>query len=958
MKKARILTGAILAGLVLLSLNLWQAGIPSVAAQEEQEEVEFYIDEAEESFAETDFEDVAELLEEGLGYYPDNGYLLDLSSRLAWRTGEYARAMEICGKLLTQGFKKADVLMTQARVLFETGKYGECLTTCDAIISLKEFHLRARLLKGEALDILGRDEEMRDCFSWFLGFYRSRKKLNDEEYYAVARACYFLKRWQDTSAMYDRALSQNNEHVDALVGHAEVLIEKNNPTRANERLRKARKVKSYDPHVLAVSAYYEASQRRMEGADKLLKRAFKVNPHYPEALEVRAFIEIGRENYDKGIADCKKALEVNPNDITARSLMGAVYYITGETEKFNAERDLVFKFNEKCSDFYFIIGSLLAAKLMVQESSEILEKALKLEPDNYYIHHILGVAYMRLGESERGRELLSIANRNDPYNAATYNYLELLDKMEDKFTTVKSEHFVIRLEKAEAELMGPYLVYLAEKAYDTLPAKYGATLSNPIIMESFRHHPDFAVRTIGTPGIGALGACWGKLVTLYSPQPPPPDNPMPPMMPFSWAVTAWHEIVHVVHLHMSRNRISRWLAEGNAVYEQDKVYSSWDRDMEVLLVHAYYKKELPEIRKFNEWFFDRRIGFAYYLGAVYNEFIAQEYGFDKLVELLNASKSGRPTVDLILEVLKLTAAEFDKGFYNFVGKQVGQWKFAPVYSMKVIEEMQMQLADDAGNVVLLARLADGFSAVGIDVDSEIALHKAMKLQPDHPEVLFARARIAFRAKDMPNAIKYYEEARKQGMDNFQLRFQLGKHYLEKGKKENTQELIDMGVAHLEKAVEFFPVYIDPGCAFDILIKHYEASGAVEDAMRLSEQYTDVMHLGMARLFSLAEYYEHTKNNPEKAIHYYWQMVMVNPWVKAPHAPLAKLLYESGDFERAALEYNALHFFEPDNLPYAIRLARCFIKLGRRGEAYRLAKELAEEHPDNKDIKEILEILVD
>ena len=55
---------------------------------------------------------------------------------------------------------------------------------------------------------------------------------------------------------------------------------------------------------------------------------------------------------------------------------------------------------------------------------------------------------------------------------------------------------------------------LAQEALKTLSAKYQFTPKGPILIEIFPNHDDFAVRTLGLPGmIGALGACFGRVVT-------------------------------------------------------------------------------------------------------------------------------------------------------------------------------------------------------------------------------------------------------------------------------------------------------------------------------------------------------------------------------------------------------------------------------------------------------------
>ena len=72
----------------------------------------------------------------------------------------------------------------------------------------------------------------------------------------------------------------------------------------------------------------------------------------------------------------------------------------------------------------------------------------------------------------------------------------------------------------------------------------------------FPKHDDFAVRTLGLPGmIGALGACFGRVVTLDSPKARPPGE-------FQWEATLWHELGHVITLQMSNQRVPRWLTEG------------------------------------------------------------------------------------------------------------------------------------------------------------------------------------------------------------------------------------------------------------------------------------------------------------------------------------------------------------------------------------------------------------
>src|SRR5207249_6250298 len=85
-----------------------------------------------------------------------------------------------------------------------------------------------------------------------------------------------------------------------------------------------------------------------------------------------------------------------------------------------------------------------------------------------------------------------------------------------------------------------YAPRLAEEAYAALTKKYGFTpKEQPLQVEVFPDHAGFAVRTLGLPGIGALGVCFGNVIALDSPRARKPGQ-------FNWGSTLWHEFAHVI----------------------------------------------------------------------------------------------------------------------------------------------------------------------------------------------------------------------------------------------------------------------------------------------------------------------------------------------------------------------------------------------------------------------------
>ena len=106
-------------------------------------------------------------------------------------------------------------------------------------------------------------------------------------------------------------------------------------------------------------------------------------------------------------------------------------------------------------------------------------------------------------------------------------------------------------------------------------------------VEVYPDHEDFAVRTMGMPGLGALGVTFGQVVAMDSPSARKPGD-------FNWGSTLWHEMSHVYILSATNGRVPRWFTEGLAVHEETQVSPEWgDRVSPEILVAIRDKKLLP-----------------------------------------------------------------------------------------------------------------------------------------------------------------------------------------------------------------------------------------------------------------------------------------------------------------------------------------------------------------------------
>src|ERR1039457_4851293 len=123
---------------------------------------------------------------------------------------------------------------------------------------------------------------------------------------------------------------------------------------------------------------------------------------------------------------------------------------------------------------------------------------------------------MSLGQNDEAFQQLETCYQNHAQDPATCNSLKLMDTY-SKFVTFTTPTTSLKLDKNEAELLRPYIQSEMERAMATYDKKYRMKLERPVQVEVYPNHEDFAVRTMGMPGLGALGVTFGYVVAMDSP---------------------------------------------------------------------------------------------------------------------------------------------------------------------------------------------------------------------------------------------------------------------------------------------------------------------------------------------------------------------------------------------------------------------------------------------------------
>jgi tetratricopeptide (TPR) repeat protein len=565
-----------------------------------------------------------------------------------------------------------------------------------------------------------------------------------------------LGQFQQANADFRQANGLAPEDVAANIGWGELFAEKSNNTDASKSFQAALMAQA-DNVQAKVDMAGVMTDVNPPAAHEMLGEALNTNPSYVPAYVLDAQISLDDGKRDEAKASLKKALEVNPNSLEARSIDASIAFLEGRTDDFNAQVAGILKINPRYAEVYRLASEVSSHNYRYIESADFAKRAVALDPDDAKAAAALGAALLRTGDETGARVALERAFKGDPYDVVTYNSLSMMDSL-DKFVTVRDGDVIVRMSPDEAPVMREFVVPFAKESLAKLTKQWGFTPQGPILVEMFPKHDDFAVRTMGLPGmIGALGVCFGQVVVFDSPKARPPGE-------FSWQETLWHELTHVYTIQMSNNRIPRWLTEGISVWEEAYARPDWGRETTVPFAQALEAGKPLKLRNLNEGFTDPDlIVLSYYQASQIVDYLVKTYGEPKLQAFVKSFAKGLDTEGALKDTYGVGIDDVQKGLDVAFARDFGPMQ-------KALKKINIPMDATADQLAAMAqanpdsftvhmRLAEARQKAG-DTDGAMrALQQAAQLLPmlqgkQNPNV--AIASIAIEKNDSKRAIDALE----------------------------------------------------------------------------------------------------------------------------------------------------------------------------------------------------------
>lgn len=454
--------------------------------------------------------------------------------------------------------------------------------------------------------------------------------------------------------LFREALEIDEDHVAAKLGAAWVMG------------------KRFDPKSQA------AVEEVMKGHDDLI---------LGHLLIARLALEVGEmEIADQHLASSLEKVEASERSPLETYALHAAYDLVNGVSVDDSEWTAkALAYNPTYGQIYSTVAHYYIVTRRYREAIDLYEKAIAIDPELYTAHADLAVSLLRENRDEEAYRHLEIAFNGDPFSAQTVNTLRLVDSFE-KFKLYSSKDMgpeggaevtpesllkpevILRLHEDEDEILRPYAMALAQQSIDVFSKKYKFKPEKPIYVELYPNHDDFAVRTMGMPGIGLLGVTFGYLVAMDSPSSREPGQ-------FHWGTTLWHEMAHVFTLEATNHLVPRWYSEGISMYEEWEARPVWGERVNPPFIKAFSEGKLLSIADLDKGFmrptYDDQVVVSYFQAGLICQMIDRQWGPEKLVELLKAFGRNTATDDAITEVLQVEISEFDERVQAYIKELLG-----------------------------------------------------------------------------------------------------------------------------------------------------------------------------------------------------------------------------------------------------------------------------------------------
>ena len=785
-------------------------------------------------------------------------------------TGSYERALLLARKMSKRNESLIPGQLAIGKICMLIGRYSEARMAFLEAYSLNPESIQCQGAMGSYYYLTGDKKKYIRYFSKIFDQYDPDMQYSAEDLTAIAHACriYALKSDEvdrsDTlktivQEVLPLAIKQKPYYLPAYQEMSEIFLDAFNTLEAGKILSEALKINPNDPEILFCYALYHLRRPYCEARVKKdfrikainsLRHALEINPRFIKALDALSFLTLADEEYKKTQATIEKALAVNPKSLSTLSIQAGIYLLKNRTVAFEQQCQKILNLNPIYGELYYTVAQIIRHKRRFDDSVTMLRKSIKMDPFFWHAYIDLATNLMHTGEIEEAKSYFEKLAQEYNFHTQSHNTLLLLMKYKE-FKLTRIKNFKIRLHISDNKVLLPLVERTLTKAFKTLRKRYRFTPLTPILFEMFPTHEDFSVRTVGLDSLGASGACFGKVVVEVSPQSRKLGN-------FNWTSVAWHELAHVFTLQMTNYQVPRWFTEGISEYTEKCRNPACQRKLDLPLYSIFSSGRMRKMVDLNAGFtrptYPLEVSICYYQATFICQLIADCYGFDKILAMLELYKQGKKDREVFQIVLGVSLEKFDEIFAAWLQKHVfAHMDVLPSVSRNELEDLKDAAEENPEDIDNYIKLAIGHLQLRKFADAEIYAGQVLKLAPEKAVSYNILGQIAYRKGNIAVTKKMLEKAIALGSKNFKANLILGRIYWRQLK--NAQQAIH----YFKQAKQSFARYVGRGNPYQSLAKIYRKLHQKDKALAELDEYFKLAGEDSKTRVKVAQEYYQMKN---------------------------------------------------------------------------------------------------
>ena len=813
-----------------------------------------------------------------------------------------ARAALMLGVWDDEAFDDESVpVELRAEAMVARGALREALEVLRGVDSI-----RATRLRGEALEGLARFDDAATELATLERDFRAGAFQTAPELTDAAIAMTTLARLRGESSDYFQeiiqALTTAHQRLDrlywpAILAEAELLEDKGNYQQALEAAQQVLTLNQASAGAWAIVGRRMVASFSLDRAEAVASRltslARRVDRDRPMSamgrlISARARLRLNDpELADEYVLEILRRYPKHREALALRAGVEATRYDWGGVETAVAAYDELSPGSPRA---LFEAGAAASERRQYGHAAELLERAIERQPNWPEPVVELGLLEIQSGRDVRARDALLRAVELDPFHVRAANSLKLVEGLMTEFTTLETEHFIVRYQPGVDEVMAREMAGDLERMHAIVCEAMGHEPSQKTMVELMPDHEWFAVRVVGMPSIWTVAAATGPVIAMEAPKVGKRHTGL-----YNWERVARHEYAHTVTLSRTDNRIPLWFTEAAAV-AMELAPRDWNTIQ--LLSNALKNNWLFSLDEINLGFirpkrdFDRPLAYAQAHWTW--EFIQQTWSEEATLEMMDRFAQGQRVPRVLDEMFGLSPEAFMERFEAWAVQDVRSWGMLPEPSID-----ELRLEETLADPVLAEGVAEALALAARRTAA--AVHAGVE-EPELPEVRLIR--------EGPDDIEFWSELYPNQPEV--LRRLIG---------QQLEESFDVITPRIEELLERYAEArpVDP-FPHRLLARHNLASddpaSAIPHLEFLDERevYSTAYAAALARRYAEVGRYDRALSKAERA-------VRIAPFDGDYRELAATVAIQQRDFDAAERHIEALTKLEPDVELHRKRLER-------------------------------------